>query len=96
MVLANCHLAPEFLPALARLVEGFAVAPPRPGFRLWLLSAHTAAFPTSLLHSCVKVATQQPQASSTKPFNGFSECSIASKLRFSTLEMSRALPLQET
>ena len=72
--LANCHLMPEWLPTLDKILDKLEAAASAAStvdarkvgavvheqFRLWLSSAPTDAFPATLLQRSVKVAVEPP------------------------------------
>eukprot|EP00931_Biecheleriopsis_adriatica_P046587 TRINITY_DN26776_c0_g1_i1.p1 TRINITY_DN26776_c0_g1~~TRINITY_DN26776_c0_g1_i1.p1 ORF type:complete len:3217 (+),score=643.74 TRINITY_DN26776_c0_g1_i1:707-9652(+) len=57
ILLQNCQLEPRWLPRLACLCDQLLSSPGHPDFRLWLSSQACAAFPSSVLLSCVKVSS---------------------------------------
>ncbi|KAK9840800.1 hypothetical protein WJX81_005500 [Elliptochloris bilobata] len=60
--LQNCHLAVAWLPRLEALVEELASNDAvHAGFRLWLSSMPSPAFPTSVLQAGLKLAVQPPR-----------------------------------
>lgn len=60
VLLQNCHLATDWLPALAAHVQAFASAGDlHQDFRLWLTSAPTPQFPVSVLRACIKATVEQ-------------------------------------
>ncbi|KAJ4455654.1 putative Dynein heavy chain 1; axonemal [Paratrimastix pyriformis] len=62
LFMQNCHLAPDWLPTLARQLE--CVAPDRvhQRFRLFLATRPTPHFPVSILENALKVSTEAPSS----------------------------------
>eukprot|EP00746_Dinoflagellata_sp_MGD_P126903 gnl/MRDRNA2_/MRDRNA2_61620_c0_seq1.p1 gnl/MRDRNA2_/MRDRNA2_61620_c0~~gnl/MRDRNA2_/MRDRNA2_61620_c0_seq1.p1 ORF type:complete len:1770 (+),score=338.45 gnl/MRDRNA2_/MRDRNA2_61620_c0_seq1:296-5311(+) len=64
VLLQNCHLAKSWLPDLERIVNRIMENQElvvHESFRLFLTSSPVVYFPTTILHSCVKITHQPPQ-----------------------------------
>jgi Dynein heavy chain region D6 P-loop domain len=61
VLLQNCHLAASWMGTLERVVEGLAAQGTHPGFRLWLTTAVSAVFPTSVLQQSIKMTNDSPR-----------------------------------
>jgi dynein heavy chain len=60
--LVNCHLSISWMPALEKIIDGFAdgEADPHPDFRLWLSSSPHPKFPIAILQRGIKMTTEPP------------------------------------
>lgn len=61
LLLQNCHLAPSFMGKLEDIVDNFDTNWPDKDFRLWLTSASTEIFPSSILQASVKITMEPPK-----------------------------------
>ena len=57
-MLQNCHLLVSWLKTLERITE--AITKPDKGYRLWLTTMPTDAFPLGILQKALKVVTEPP------------------------------------
>lgn len=55
IILQNCHLAEEWMPALERICENLAPDSAHADFRLWLTADTVTFFPLTVLHNCIKL-----------------------------------------
>merc|ERR1712216_600625 len=60
--LVNCHLSISWMPALEKIIDGFADGEedPHPDFRLWLSSSPHPKFPIAILQRGIKMTTEPP------------------------------------
>eukprot|EP01116_Phalansterium_solitarium_P020979 TRINITY_DN6371_c0_g2_i1.p1 TRINITY_DN6371_c0_g2~~TRINITY_DN6371_c0_g2_i1.p1 ORF type:complete len:1126 (-),score=417.17 TRINITY_DN6371_c0_g2_i1:326-3703(-) len=58
VLIQNCHVCPEWLPTLEKLVRELPVDRCNPKFRLFLTSSSTPEFPVLLMQMCTKVCVQ--------------------------------------
>ena len=58
VMLQNCHLLPNWLKTLEKLLEG--IKAPHDDFRLWLTTDPTERFPIGILQRSLKVVTEPP------------------------------------
>lgn len=61
LVLQNCHLATDFMPALERICENLAPDTTHSDFRLWLTCEPNESVPLSVLHSCNLLVNESPK-----------------------------------
>lgn len=60
VILQNCHMAEDWMPALERICENLAPDSAHADFRLWLTAETVAFFPLNVLHNCIKLTIDRP------------------------------------
>lgn len=60
IILQNCHMAEEWMPALERICENLAPDSTHADFRLWLTIDTVTFFPLTVLHNCIKLTMGRP------------------------------------
>jgi dynein heavy chain, axonemal len=76
VLLQNCHLAPSWMPALDRIIDGITVDKVHRDFRLWLTSMPTQKFPVTILQNGVKTTMEPPngiKANLMRTYSTFNE-----------------------
>lgn len=61
VILQNCHLARDWMPALERVCDSLAPDSAHQDFRLWLTSNPVEFLPLPVLHNCVKLVDEPPK-----------------------------------
>lgn len=60
IIVQNCHMAEEWMPALERICENLAPDSAHTDFRLWLTAETVTFFPLTVLHNCIKLTIGRP------------------------------------
>lgn len=60
MLLQNCHLAPSYMPELERIIENIPENA-HSEFRLWLTTASSDVFPSTILMKGIKMTYEPPR-----------------------------------
>lgn len=61
IILHNCHLAENWMPALERICENLAPDSTHADFRLWLTTETVTFFPLTVSHNCIKLTSGRPK-----------------------------------
>lgn len=54
----NCHLAPDWMASLSKMLYDMKPESVKPGFRLWLSSRPCSVIPTTVLEASIKIAVE--------------------------------------
>lgn len=76
VLLQNCHLAPSWMPALDRIIDGITMDKVHRDFRLWLTSMPSVKFPVTILQNGVKTTMEPPngiKANLLRNYSSFNE-----------------------
>lgn len=60
IILQNCHMAEDWMPALERICENLAPDSAHADFRLWLTAETVTFFSLTVLHNCIKLTIDCP------------------------------------
>jgi dynein heavy chain len=81
VLLQNCHLAPSWMPALDRIIDGITMDKVHRDFRLWLTSMPSNKFPVTILQNGVKTTMEPPngiKANLMRNYASFNEDTLSS------------------
>eukprot|EP00698_Gefionella_okellyi_P011213 TRINITY_DN2949_c0_g2_i1.p1 TRINITY_DN2949_c0_g2~~TRINITY_DN2949_c0_g2_i1.p1 ORF type:complete len:3309 (-),score=891.59 TRINITY_DN2949_c0_g2_i1:55-9981(-) len=62
LLVENCHLVPQWLPRLYKLVRSMETRPVQSDFRLWLTTAAAESFLPALASRCLKMSIESPDS----------------------------------